>query len=197
MKTQTMPQRINIQTTSGPREIQTRWRGAFLAVHAPHGGETIRGLWTITYQPAGMRAASVAASLKAAVALAKAWDSRFASLDPQNAQGWPEREAWAQAIRETETPAIAARLARQETQSWLNREFGETQETAAVLAAQIGRPIDQHGGTKRMQWRGVWWPLPSDSELQEWTIDSVCETPDGRSVEPDHPESWLSLLGLV
>lgn len=197
MKTQTMPQRINIQTTSGPREIQTRWRGAFLAVHPPHGGDTVRGLWAITFMPAGMRAASVAASLKAAVALAKAWDSRFASLDPQNAQGWPEREAWAQAIRETETPAIAARFKRQQTKRWLDDEFGTGTETAAVLAAQAGQPIDQAGGAKRVRWRGDWWPLPSDAELQDWSIDSVCGTPDGRSVEPDHPESWLSILGLV
>jgi hypothetical protein len=28
-------------------------------------------------------------------------------------------------------------------------------------------------------------------------MDSCCETPDGRTVEPDHPESWLSILNLI
>lgn len=188
---------ITIQTTNGPRETETRWLGQFLAVHKPVKAKQSRGVWAITHHRCGLSAAIVYTNLKAAKALAKAWDLRFATLDPKDARTWPEREAWAQAIRETETAAIAARFARQDTQSWLNREFGETQETAAVLAAQARRPIDQHGGSIRMQWRGDWWPLPTDAELQEWTIDSVCETPDGGRVEPDHPESWLSLLGLV
>lgn len=44
--------------------------------------------------------------------------------------------------------------------------------------------------------------LPSMSELEEWTCDSVCETPSGDQVEPDGhgPDgapSWLLLLGLI
>ena len=34
-------------------------------------------------------------------------------------------------------------------------------------------------------------------ELEEWAGDSVCGTPDGGEVEPDHPDSWLMLLGLI
>ena len=188
---------ITIQTTSGPRETETRWLGQFLAVHTPNGTEPTRGLWTITHYRSGLRAAYVHTNLKAAIKLAKAWDLRFENLDVTNAANWPQREAWRDAIRETETPAIAARFKREQTKRWLDEEFGTGTETAAVLAAQAGRPIDQAGGAKRVRWRGDWWPLPSDAELQEWSIDSVCETPDGRSVEPDHPESWLSILGLV
>ena len=188
---------ITIQTTSGPRETETRWLGQFLAVHKPVKSKQSRGVWAITHHRCGLSAAIVYTNLKAATALAKAWDLRFATLDPKDAKAWPEREAWAQAIRETETPAIAKRFAKQQTKRWLDSEFGTGQETAAVLAAQAGRPIDQHGGSKRMRWRRVWMPLPSDAELQEWACDSVCETPDGRSVEPDHPDSWLRLLGLV
>lgn len=46
-------------------------------------------------------------------------------------------------------------------------------------------------------WRGRTYPVPSMSEIEEWVIDSVCETPDGECVEPDHPDSWLSLLGII
>ena len=188
---------ITIQTTNGSRETETRWLGQFLAVHNPNGTEPTRGLWTITHHRSGLRAASVPTNLKAAIKLAKAWDLRFATLEPKDAKAWPDREEWAEAIRETETPAIAKRFAKQQTKRWLDAEFGTGQETAAVLAAQAGLPIAQHGGIKRMKWHRIWWPLPCDAELQQWACDSVCETPDGRSVEPDHPDSWLRLLGLV
>ena len=49
-----------------------------------------------------------------------------------------------------------------------------------------------HGGD-----RPGWIPLPSIGALMEWTMDSVCPTPDGRILEPDHPDSWLRILGLV
>lgn len=46
-------------------------------------------------------------------------------------------------------------------------------------------------------WRGDEYPTPEMGELEEMVFDSVCETPDGQTVEPDHPDSWLSLLGLI
>ena len=46
-------------------------------------------------------------------------------------------------------------------------------------------------------WGKVWHGIPSTDCLMEWTMDSVCPTPDGDEVEPDAPDSWLSLLGLV
>jgi hypothetical protein len=42
-----------------------------------------------------------------------------------------------------------------------------------------------------------WVKVPSTEELEAWVSDSVCETPDGDIVEPDHPHSWLSILGLI
>lgn len=42
-----------------------------------------------------------------------------------------------------------------------------------------------------------WHDVPSIAQCMEWTFDGVCETPDGSRVEPDAPESWLSLLGIV
>lgn len=41
------------------------------------------------------------------------------------------------------------------------------------------------------------YPVPSMEQIEEWVIDSVCETPEGDCVEPDLPDSWLSLLRLI
>ena len=48
-----------------------------------------------------------------------------------------------------------------------------------------------------LRWNDEWVPIPSIAAFQEWTMDSVCPTPDGEMVEPDAPNSWLSLVGLV
>ena len=49
----------------------------------------------------------------------------------------------------------------------------------------------------RLLWRGAWVDVPTTAELMEWSLDGVAETPDGSRVEPDAPESWLSLLGII
>ena len=46
-------------------------------------------------------------------------------------------------------------------------------------------------------WRGKEYQPPSMGDLEAWVNDSVCETPDGETVEPDHPDSWLSILGII
>jgi hypothetical protein len=42
-----------------------------------------------------------------------------------------------------------------------------------------------------------WYELPTTGEFEEWTFDSVCPTPAGDEYEPDHPDSWLSILGMI
>jgi hypothetical protein len=49
----------------------------------------------------------------------------------------------------------------------------------------------------RLLWRGAWVDVPTTAELMEWSLDGVAETPDGSRVEPDAPDSWLSLLGII
>ncbi len=49
----------------------------------------------------------------------------------------------------------------------------------------------------KLRWQNRWWPVPSMEEVERWTFDSLCETPDGDTVEPDAAGSWLRLLGLV
>jgi hypothetical protein len=42
-----------------------------------------------------------------------------------------------------------------------------------------------------------WYEVPSNEDIEEWALDSFCFTPGDDEVEPDHPDSWLSLLGLI
>ena len=42
-----------------------------------------------------------------------------------------------------------------------------------------------------------WYDIPTMEEIEEWTFDSICFTPGDDEVEPDHPDSWLCLLGLI
>ena len=48
----------------------------------------------------------------------------------------------------------------------------------------------------RLWFADAWHDVPSIAECMEWALDGVAESPDGSRVEPDAPESWLSLLGL-
>ena len=41
-----------------------------------------------------------------------------------------------------------------------------------------------------------WYEVPSNDEIETWVFDSVVHTPCDEDVEPDHLDSWLSLLGL-
>lgn len=63
----------------------------------------------------------------------------------------------------------------------------------------VGTFVHRTTGEKflKLRWHRKWWPVPTMDEVQAWTLDSVCPTPAGDIVEPDHPDAWLSLLGLV
>lgn len=45
-------------------------------------------------------------------------------------------------------------------------------------------------------WNGNRYTLPEVAALESWSCATVCETPDGDIVTPDHPDGWLCLLGL-
>lgn len=42
-----------------------------------------------------------------------------------------------------------------------------------------------------------WYTIPTNEEIEEQLFDSVAYTPAGDSVEPDHPDSWPSILSLI
>lgn len=46
-------------------------------------------------------------------------------------------------------------------------------------------------------WKGEEYEIPDMDQLERWVFDSVCEKPDGTRIEPDHPDSWLCILGLM
>jgi len=49
----------------------------------------------------------------------------------------------------------------------------------------------------RLWWHGKWVDVPTIAECMEWSFDGVAETPCGSRVEPDAPDSWLILLGVI
>ena len=55
---------------------------------------------------------------------------------------------------------------------------------------------DENGMSYAYQSEG-WYELPSFEDIEAWSFDSVCPTPDESEVEPDHPDSWLRLLGMI
>lgn len=63
-------------------------------------------------------------------------------------------------------------------------------------------PFDPTGAGEKIPWphvryRHQWWPVPTMGDLEDMTHDDWCATPDDDEVEPDHPGSWLSILGLI
>ena len=57
--------------------------------------------------------------------------------------------------------------------------------------------VEDRNGWPHVLWKGDWYPVPRVEEVEEWIFDSVCFTPDEDEVEPDAPEGWLSILGLI
>ena len=64
-----------------------------------------------------------------------------------------------------------------------------------------GYKFRDDGIKSHVWWRGEdgydWYDTPTVDDLNAFAGDSVCETPDGEQVEPDHPSSWLRILGFI
>jgi hypothetical protein len=185
---------LTIQTKAGPATVETVWAGRSLAVHRPHktdGSAPARGQWTISHAPSGFSAGTFHGPKTDAIRLARLWDTTFETVTPEGVRAWQLRDQWAALIRRDvpihaplhgPTPSPNAHTARPET---------------VRIALNAGRRVRNVAGLWQTFWRGDWWTLPTMAELEWFTFDSVCETPDGRTVEPDNPESWLSILALV
>ena len=77
------------------------------------------------------------------------------------------------------------------------RERLRTPDGRAVrMRGDVAAFADGAGVRLRLWFADAWRDVPSIAECMEWTLDGVAESPDGSRVEPDAPDSWLSLLGL-
>ena len=63
----------------------------------------------------------------------------------------------------------------------------------------VGRFTRKGDGSQvlKLRWQNRWWPVPAMEDVERWTFDTCCETPDGDTVESDADSSWLRLLGLI
>lgn len=68
---------------------------------------------------------------------------------------------------------------------------------AVRMSGDVAAFADGAGVRLRLWFADAWRDVPSIAECMEWTLDGVAETPDGSRVEPDAPDSWLTLLGVV
>lgn len=173
------------------REVVPVWRGVALAVHPPvtaDGAPVQRGVWAITHHATGLAAVQRLSTSRAnAVALARAWDARFSELrSAADAATWRHRDAFRAEIERIAMPWRS-----------IDREPAEDNLWTSLSLAISRRLSVRAGDSPSIRWRGQWWDAPTDAELDAWTLDSVCESPDGRMVEPDAPDSWLRILGLV
>ena len=188
----TKHQTVRIITGSGFQFVPAKWIGQTIAITTPfdHDASTgpNRGHWIVSHVASGFSAGSLLTTLKQATSIAKEWDQKFASIDATNARGWEHCKAWGAVL----TAVNTGRRAPVATPA----DDGRGTDTAMLLAAEAGIAV-QCEPVAKIQWRGKFWPAPTDSELDAWTFDSVAETPDGRTVEPDAPDSWLRILRLV
>lgn len=172
-------------------EIAPVWRGRSLAVHPPvtsDGAAPTRGVWSITHHLSGLAAAlHLPVSKQNAIALARAWDARFCELTTAgDARTWRHRKAFCAEVARIKAPWRTIAREPAEENLW----------TSLSLAIAAGLSV-RSGDSPAIRWRGQWFDAPTDQQLNEWTIDSVCETPDGRTVEPDALGSWLRILRLI
>lgn len=75
----------------------------------------------------------------------------------------------------------------------LTREEGKEPADTSLC----NRKIEMIDNWPYIKFKGELYPVPTMEEMEEWVFDSVCTTPDEDDVEPDHPHSWLSILGMI
>jgi len=210
---------LTIQTKHGPRNVATVWKGSTLSVHRPHtvdGPSKAPRRWTLTHNASGLSISTVNVAKADAVALARLWDIAAAAIDPANPKAWPHLQSFRddlgrlgslplrgpvvlspmEALERATTPAeITAAV-------WQAMGYNAATETEAAeqwpAADTVPADLLRSGAAGlEILWRGRWWPVPTLGDVELWCLDSVAETPDGRTVESDHPEAWPAVLGVI
>lgn len=215
---------ISVQTKDGHgRTVPAVWLGQFLAVHRPLSNKNPDGLsnlprhWSISHHGIGLGAAvGIDIAQRNAIALARVWDAAFAEITAEGARQWPLAKRWVDDVRRAQagrpiigprelTPLEALESAGTyaEVSAAVARAMGHTFASDSEAAEQFpareiiaaDRLRDGADGLE-MAWRGQWWQVPTFGEVEAWALDSISETPDGRTVEPDAPDAWTRLLGV-
>lgn len=221
-----MPKIITVQTPNGAREVPAVWVGRWLAVHRPLTGDglsTAPRTWTVSHLASGMLAAKCISTAKPhAVAFAKAWDLPAANWDTitasADASEWPWRrrflaDRYAAAdggpmfgprslspLEQLEAAGTAAEVSAAVAAAFGAPTLSASEESAPYPVADV-LPADRvrtsEDGWPMVRWARQWWDAPTVGEVHAMALDSVAETPDGRTVEPDDPAAWPRLLGLI
>ena len=101
--------------------------------------------------------------------------------------------------------SIGAAPAREEAEAAEQWPAEPTRKTdgAGAIARRDGElalywlPSEQgHSFADAMELAG-WYPIPAAGDVERWCLGSTAETPVGDHVEPDHPDAWPRLLGLI
>lgn len=216
---------VNVRTTEGSLTVPAVWVGQHLAVHRPIDSKQPDNLsrlprwWRISHISTGYAAGpGIDAAQRDVIALAKLWDRAFAVITAAgDATGWKWRERWADdlsriihgkpligprdltPLEELESAGTAAAVEKAVRRA-MGYESATDTEAAEQFAARetVSADLLRDGPDGlEMLWRGRWWPVPTFGEVESWALDSLAETPDGRTVEPDAPDAWPRLLGIV
>jgi hypothetical protein len=215
---------VTITGRSGPRTVPAVWRGDRLAVNRPvltDGLSTAPRTWVVTHLGIGYSLGTVNAPQRAVIALARTWDHPDAGLEAltvKNARHWRWARRWADDCsragrglpvigpRElTPLEALESAGTAAECEAAVRAAMGAPQLTDAEAAEAFPvadvLPADRvrvgADGWPEVRWARQWWPAPTVGEAHAMALDSVAETPDGRTVEPDGFGAWPRLLGLI
>lgn len=213
---------LTLKTANGDRSVAAKWTGDNVAVHKPitkNGESKLPRFWAISHLGSGLACCPpLDATLADARKLAKLWDKAFGTIDPKDASSWPFKELWRDDLQRL-TLGKEIIGPRQRTPLERLDSAGTFEEVSRAVAEAMGHTFSGDAdasepfpvaetvpvGRRRagqddwpeMLWRGKWWPVPTLGDVEAWALDSACETPDGRTVETDHPEAWTRLLGVV
>ena len=111
------------------------------------------------------------------------------------------QEATARALSYQPTP-VPESLKQYPLEVDFQPELGRLPYLGAVKRSQSGSLwfywIPQ-GQNYRDQWGDLvgWYQVPTLEEVEQWTFSDTVPTPADDDLEPDHPDSWLRLLGLI
>jgi hypothetical protein len=81
---------------------------------------------------------------------------------------------------------------------WMDLKAGDiTKSKRTGRLSLYWEPVGGNYTAEEKHTLAGFYEVPCMGELEEMTFDSMALTPAEDAVEPDHPDSWLMLLGLI